>query len=36
MEHLFKPLGCLENSLENNFLNKNIQLTLDQFFKNNM
>jgi len=34
MENLFKPLGCLENIIENNVLNKQKQLTLHQFFKN--
>jgi len=35
MEDLFKPLGILENRIENNVLNKQKQLTLHQFFKNN-
>jgi hypothetical protein len=30
----FKPLGILENRIENNVLNKQKQLTLHQFFKN--
>ena len=34
MEDLFKPLGILENKIENNVLNKQKQLTLHQFFKN--
>ncbi|KAL4143081.1 hypothetical protein QTP88_005452 [Uroleucon formosanum] len=34
MEDLFKPLGILENIIENNVLNKQKQLTLHQFFKN--
>lgn len=29
-----KPLGCLENGVENNVLNKQKPLTVDQFFKN--
>jgi len=32
MEDLFKPLGILENRIENNVLNKQKQLTLHQFF----
>jgi len=36
MEDLFKPLDYLENRIMNNVLNKNKQLTLDQFFENNM
>ncbi|KAL4091211.1 hypothetical protein QTP88_025936 [Uroleucon formosanum] len=34
MEDLFKPLGTLENIIENNVLNKQKQLNLHQFFKN--
>jgi len=34
MEDLFKPLGTLENRIENNVLNKQKQLNLHQFFKN--
>jgi hypothetical protein len=34
MDELFKPLGVLENRIENNVLNKQKQLTLHQFFKN--
>jgi hypothetical protein len=35
MEDLFKPLGILENRIENNIVsNKEKQLTLHQFFKN--
>jgi len=33
MGDLFKPLGCLENTIGNNVLNKQKQLTLHQFFK---
>jgi len=36
MKDLLKPLDYLENRIENNVLKKNKQLTLDQFFKNNM
>jgi len=28
MEDLFKPLGCLENIIDNNVINKQKQLTL--------
>lgn len=35
-EDLFKPLSYLENKIENIILNKHKQLTLDQFFKNNI
>jgi hypothetical protein len=35
MKDLFKPLDILENIIENNVLNKQKQLTLHQFFKNN-
>ena len=34
MEDLFKPLGILKNKIVNNVLNKQRQLTLHQFFKN--
>lgn len=34
MEILFKPLGCLENKIENNVLYKQKQINLDQFPKN--
>lgn len=33
MEDLFEPLGYLENRIEKYVLNKNKQLTLEQYFK---
>jgi len=36
MKDLFKPPGYLENRTENNVLNKHKQLSLEQFFKNNL
>lgn len=34
VETVFLPLGCSENKIENNILNKQKKLTLDQSIKN--